>query len=526
MTQRSNLGSSRLAPAALTITTAVIATFLVVPLVVLVVGQVQWSDISRVIARAATWRVVWFSTWQAVLSVAATFVIAMPVTWLIGRHEFRGRRVLRAICTVGFLLPSVVVGAAFLAVLPRSLHYSVLAVVLAHAYFNVAVVVRVVGARLETFDPRLSQAAYVLGATPLRAITTLAWPLSRGAVMSASGVVFLYCFTSYAVVRVLGGPTRNTMESDIALRAFGIGDVSGATVLACMQVVIIVLVVASLQRSAGREATHLRLSTIRITSLPSSKRPVAIAVAVAMTLFVMVPLASVFWRSVRVGDSFSLAAWRATFGRTLVDAVAASTRIALLTGLLGVLLAALASLGIVRARVGGQVLDAISVVPLALSPVTLGLGLIVTFDSSWYDWRADWWFVAVAHTLVAFPLVTRVLVPAWRAIPRRLSDAAAVLGAGELRRFVDVDLRILHRALVAGLGLAVAVSLGEFGAATLLSRRGAETMPVTIARLLERTGDAVRAQAFALSSLLIVFCIAALLAVESALGKGPHAERH
>ncbi|MFM7899079.1 MAG: hypothetical protein ACKO97_08980, partial [Actinomycetota bacterium] len=98
--------------------------------------------------------------------------------------------------------------------------------------------------------------------------------------------------------------------------------------------------------------------------------------------------------------------------------------------------------------------------------------------------------------------------------------------AREVRRIVDIDLRLLRRAIVAGLGLAVAVSLGEFGAASLLSRQGAETMPVAIARLLERTGDLVRAQAFVLSSLLVVLCAATLLVVEISLGRQRDVAHH
>ena len=133
--------------------------------------------------------------------------------------------------------------------------------------------------------------------------------------------------------------------------------------------------------------------------------------------------------------------------------------------------------------------------------------------------------MALAHTLVAFPLAVRVLVPAWRTTPIGLHQAAAVLGAGELRRLVDIDLRRMRPAIVASLGLIIAVSLGEFGAASLMSRAGGETMPVVIARLLSRTGDLVRAQAFVLASLLVAVCIAALVLVESALGRSDRVAR-
>ncbi|MFM7964226.1 MAG: ABC transporter permease, partial [Actinomycetota bacterium] len=220
-----------------------LAVFVVVPVVVLLAGSLKANDFSRVLTNDVTWKVVWFSTWQSILSTGATFVLAMPITWLIGRYHFVGRSTLRAVATIGFLLPSVVVAAAFLAVLPSSLHYSVFAVVLAHAYFNLAVIVRVVGARLESLDSRLDEAAWSLGASPARTAATITWPLIRGAAASAAAVTFLFCFTSYAVVRVLGGPGRNTIESDIALRAIGIGDVSAASVLALVQAAVIVGVV-------------------------------------------------------------------------------------------------------------------------------------------------------------------------------------------------------------------------------------------------------------------------------------------
>ena len=98
----------------------------------------------------------------------------------------------------------------------------------------------------------------------------------------------------------------------------------------------------------------------------------------------------------------------------------------------------------------------------------------------------------------------------------------AVLGANGWRRLFDIDLRRMRPALVAALGLIVAVSLGEFGAASLLSRDGAETLPVAIARLLARTGDLVRAEGFVLATILIVACVGVLAIVESALGRRRH----
>ena len=502
-----------------------LAVFLVWPMVNIVSGHLRLSDASRVLARQSTWELVWFSTWQSALSVVVTFIVAAPVTWLVGRHQFRGRRWLRAITTVGFLLPSVVVATAFLAVLPRSLHNSVFAVIMAHAYFNAAVVVRVVGARAELLDVQLAGAARTLGASPFVVMRTVTWPHIRGAIASATGVVFLYCFTSFAVIRVLGGPGRNTLESDIALRAFGIGDISGATVLALLQLACIGVAVGAVRLLTHGDIAHVHATAPVLPPLQQRHRSLALVISTATVVLVVAPLLALLWRSVHVGDAISLAAWRAVFDGTLVASVWASARTALVAGLLGVPLCILGTLAVVRLRAGARTIDLLTVIPLAMSPVTLGLGLITTFDVGWFDWRAKWWFVAIAHTLVAFPLGMRVVAPAWRTTPVGMHHAAAVLGANGWRRLVDIDIRRMRPALVAALGLIVAVSLGEFGSASLLARTGAETMPVTISRLMLRTGDVVRAQAFAMASLLVLVCVAALVAVESSLRKAEHAAR-
>ena len=500
-----------------------VTVFLGLPITVIITGSVAMDDVTRVLTQQSTWRLVWFSTWQAALSVLVTFVISGPVTWLIGRHQFHGRRVLRAITTVGFLLPSVVVATAFLAVLPRSLHYTVFAVIVAHAYFNIAVVVRVVGARLELLEPQLAGVARTLGASPLVAMRTITWPLVRSAVSSAASVMFLYCFTSFAVVRVLGGPRRSTLESDISLRAFGIGDVGGATVLALVQLTYICVVVGIIRLLMRSDIAYVRAAPPVLPALPHQFRSTASVIASVTVIFVVAPLVALLWRSLHVRDRMSLEAWRSLFDTTLAESLRASARTALVAGVLGTLLCCIATLAVVHLRRGGRAIDALTLLTLAMSPVTVGLGLIITFDSGWFDWRDRWWFVAIAHTLVAFPLAVRVLVPAWRTTPVGLHHAAAVLGANGWRRLVDVDLRRMRPALVAALGLIIAVSLGEFGAASMLSRDGAETMPVAISRLLSRTGDVVRAQAFAMASLLVVVCTAALIVVESAMKRGDHA---
>jgi ABC-type Fe3+ transport system permease subunit len=126
-----------------------------------------------------------------------------------------------------------------LAVLPSQLHYTAVAIVAAHAFFNIAVVVRVVGAQWEQLSLKLSEAARTLGVSPLRAFATITLPLLRGSITAASVVVGLFSFTSYGVVRVLGGPARSTIETEIYTRAVLIGDLPGALALSIGQMLVL-----------------------------------------------------------------------------------------------------------------------------------------------------------------------------------------------------------------------------------------------------------------------------------------------
>ena len=134
-----------------------------------------------------------------------------------------------------FVLPTVVVATAFLALLPDGVERTVWAILLAHVFFNVAVVVRVVGAFWAGLDPRLDDAAATLGASPYRRHRLVTAPLLAPAVASAASIVFLFCFTSFGVIVVLGGIRYATLEVEIYNQAARLFDLRAAAALALLQ---------------------------------------------------------------------------------------------------------------------------------------------------------------------------------------------------------------------------------------------------------------------------------------------------
>ena len=232
-------------------------------------------------------------------------------------------------------------------------------------------------------------------------------------------------------------------------------------------------------------------------------------------------------RSFDVGDGWSLDAWRQLGGTTRrglsvgVDAWASlrqSLRFAVVAALLATVAGGLAAVAITASRRAGRLLDVGTMLPLGTSAVTIGFGMLLAFGRAPFDWRAEWWLIPVGQALVATPFVVRLLVPVLRAVPPDLRAAAATLGASPVRAWREVDGRALVRPLVVAGGFAAAISLGEFGATTFLTRTGRETLPIAIGKLLGRPGELTRAQGFATATLLLVLTGVVLVAVESLAG--------
>jgi thiamine transport system permease protein len=474
--------------------------------------------------------VAWFTVWQAVVSTTLTMLLGLLPAYVFARYRFPGRPVLLALVTVPFVLPTVVVGAAFLALLPTSLDQTVWAILVAHIYFNLAVVIRTVGTLWGQLDPRLEDAARTLGASPLRVFTDLTLPLLRPALVAAASIIFLFTFTSFGVIRILGGPRHATLEVEVWRLTTQAFDLDTAAALAFLQLLAVSALMIWWSRLQSRQAVALRLRPYGAAAAPRTtrQRVLVTSTLVGLVLVVLLPLARLVVGSFSGRDGYGLAAWRTLGGATgpaarivgdPLASVANSLRFAVLATVLAVAVGGAAALTIASARRAGPLFDAGLMLPLGTSAVTLGFGLLITMDRRPLDLRGSWVLIPIAHALVAVPFVVRAVLPTLRAIDPRLRDAAATLGATPARVWREIDLPFLRRALVAGAGFAFAISLGEFGATSFLTRIGNETMPLSIARLLGRPSTFNVAQADAMATVLMVLTLAAVLAVDRLRGQ-------
>ena len=496
------------------------------PFATLVAAAIDVDSVRTTFERGRTWEIVRFTTWQAIVSTVVTVVVGLAPAWVVARCSFPGRRLLLALLTAVFVLPTVVMGAAVLALLPDSIDRTAWSVIAAHVLFNVAVVVRTVGSVWEHLPTDMEAAAATLGAGPATVAREITLPLLRPAVTAAAAIVFLFTFTSFGVVRVLGAPGTRTIEVEVWRRATQLGQVDQAAVLALLQLAVLGVVAAWSAVSARRHSRALAMRPLARPVRPRGWRRRAVVALVAGATFAitLAPLVALVVGSLSTPGGWTTAAWRGldsaevrpglSLGLDPLGALVNSLRTAAWATALATVAGALASLGIAASGRVGRVLDAGLLLPLATSAVTIGFGMLITFDVAPVDWRASWWLVPVGHALVAVPFVVRTTLGVLRSVDPRLSAAAATLGASPARAWREIVLAHLWRPLAVGAALAAAISLGEFGATSFLSRSGDETLPIAIEILLGRTGSLLRAKGYALATMLAAAVVLLVLAVD------------
>jgi thiamine transport system permease protein len=479
-----------------------IGAFFVYPLGrILAVSLREGNGFGEVLTDPRIRSAAWFTVWQAAASTILTVTAALPLTWVIARYRFPGRDLVRAAVTIPFVLPTVVVGVAFVAL---GLTESAAAILAAHVFYNLAVVVRTVGGVWARLDPSLAAAARTLGASPWRAFREVTLPLLRPALAAASSIVFLFSFTSFGVVLILGGLRFRTIEVEIYQQTVTFLDLSAAGALAVLQLVGVAAVMAVYSRYQEARAVRFEMvaESSALRSPATSRERATVTGIVTVTLGLqLLPLAVLVARSLRGRG----AGWAflADPGRLALDpmgAIWSSLQIAVVAASIAVVVGGSAA-AFLSARTGavGRWFDVVLMLPLGTSAVTIGLGFLVALGPL----RTSPWLIPLAHALVAIPFVVRATLPTLRAIRPELREAAAVLGASPRRVWSEIDLPLVARALAVGAGFAGAISLGEFGATSFIVRPDTLTLPTLIFRLLGRPGAVTYTGAMAAAVILM-----------------------
>ncbi len=491
-------------------------TFLIYPLTRL--ASTAWStETLNALTSSTLWQVALLASAQAILSVGLSLLLGIPIARMLFTYQFPGRGFILALVTVPFVLPTVVVALGFRSLFGNSITNGLLLVVLAHAYINIAVVIRLIGAQWSTLDRRMEVTAATLGASPLRVFTTITLPGLRNSIVLAASVVFIFSFSSLGIVVVLGdGSGTRTLEQVILRSTSVLLDFPTALAAAILQLLVVSLVFvisARISRNEPRAKVVLERESIR-------DRQTALLVWVtclAGILLVLAPIASIFWASISSSGGLTSQWWNSLFSvdntriGSPVAALGRSIGLALFTSVIAAILGGAIAIAVMSKK---GIVATLALIPLGVSAVTLGLGILLAFSRGSLDLRGTGALIPITHALIAVPIVVAVATPSLRNVDPRRYFIALSLGAAPLRAWWTAFGTVFSGVMLAAGGLAAAVSLGEFGAASLLSRTDSPTVPVQIARLLSKPGESAFATAAVLSVILVVLTMSLLLVVD------------
>jgi thiamine transport system permease protein len=349
-------------------------------------------------------------------------------------------------------------------------------------------------------------------------------------------LVFIFDFTSFGVILLLGGPGFSTLEVEIYKQAMQIFNLPLAGLLSLIQLLCTLAFSILYSRIVSRNT---------VTSVPSAvgtnlrkarafhQRLFLGGMVMLLLALFLLPLVSLPFRSLtrleadrgergQVRSGFTVDYYTELFinQRDSIfyvppfTAIGNSLSYAVVTVVLSLALGFPVASALTRPRRLERLLDPILMLPLGASAVTLGLGFIVTFNRPPLALVTSPLLVPLAHTLIALPFVIRSLQPVLASIPDRLRQAAASLGASPRRVWFAVDWPIVTRATLSAAVFAFTISLGEFGATSLVVRPEYPTLPIAIARFLSLPGGMNYGQAMAMATVLMVVCGVGILLIE------------
>ncbi len=514
-------------------------------------GPSGWSlsAIASIVTDPYYVHLILFTIKQAVYSTLLSLGIGLVGAYILTRYDFPGKRMIRSLTVIPFVLPAIVVALGFILFFGNSgylnrgliwlfglsqppLHilYCLLGIVLAHAFYNAPIVMRVVSASWEGFDPSIDEAAVSLGAGRLRRFVGITLPRLMPAILSSSALVFVFTFLSFPIVLTLGGARYATIEVGIYTLVRTLLDYNHGAALILVEMAISLSFTYIYLRAEGHLANTTRGSrhaAPRVLFAPpiSAGKALIGLYAIVTCIFFLGPIVSIVVDSLRGAQYWTLANYAQLFsqrynaflGTSPLATVRTSLVIASLATAISLLVGTTISFFVARTRIIGKWgIEALLMAPLAVSSVAIGFALLRGLSAPPLKLGGTLIAIVIAHAVLIYPFVVRVLRPILEGLDLSLVEAARALGSSRGRAFFDIELPLLRQALLVAAVFAFALSMGEMSATIILMRPGLSTIPIAVYGLLSARQFGA---ASAMAVVLIVVTAVAFIAIDRLGGR-------
>ncbi len=451
------------------------------------------AELGKVLSQDFIRRAFIFSLTQASISAALATAIGGIAAIALTTISSKAASIIRALALLSFMAPPMIVVSGFTALygrggilssaIPplRALGEGFGGVVAAHVFYNIPLAMNLVYSTLVAVPSELVDAVRIYSGGRLwPVIKRVVIPYASPALIASYALTFIYCFASFAIPLTLGGPAYSTLEVYIYYFYRMLFDYGAAAATATLQLAVLaaatVLFTLAYTRlpppPIGRRATAV---------LPGRRyvKAASVAVLVAVAAYLTLPLMSVIIKSfLEPGNGFTLRGYERVFSPSFDQAIGTSGLRVIGNTLYFAMMTALVALtvGSFLAFTGGAVADALLTTLLAISPLTLAMGLLNIYGGL----LPAPILIIFAHTIAALPLVIKSLRLGFLRVGKEIADAARVLGARGLLYFLRIVAPLSRSSYFVAAALAIVVSLGEFGATYLIARPEFYTLGIVI----------------------------------------------
>ncbi|MFL2640362.1 MAG: ABC transporter permease [Dehalococcoidia bacterium] len=492
--------------------------------------------------------VIGFTLSQATVSTILVLLTAMPCCYILSKYEFPGKSIVLALLTVPFIMPPIVLVIALLVFFgPQNplmntffqhINFSgfgnngsLVLILIAHVIFEFSIVVRLVSNFWSNLNKNITEVASVLGASPNQIFFNVTLPVLKPALIAASSLVFMFTFTSFGVILILGGGLFSTLETEIYYSTFKYLDLSVAVCLSFIQIIFttLILLIYSVFQTRANRTLKLAKGERRYTKINSKKDFIQVCLFLVTIIIIMSPYLILLMRSFLSDGAFSFDSYKSLFINindsyfflSPIKVVGNSLLFGMLTVLFSVPLGICVSYYLSKGKSKYKsLIDSFYMSTLGISSVVLGLALLTGLHTAFIDFRTTWIPLVVAHILISYPFVVRIILPTLNSIGPNLTGSAISLGASPWALFARLELPIISRSILVGAVFSFAISMGEFGASLLISRPEHSTIPVHIYRYLSQPGQSNFEHALAMSGILMAIAVAGFIFIEKFRYKG------
>ena len=452
-----------------------------------------------------------FTFVQSFFSTILTIILGFPIAWVLGRYSWPFKSFLRSILTLPFVIPAIIAAMGFLTITgPYGLDIRTnestwwFTLILSHAWFNIALIIRFCEPVLSTLNPNLEEQLLLLpnGVTFYSRLKTLWIPILTPAIAAASCMTFVFSFTSFALVKWITVRDK-TLESTMAEVSSSAGiqgymESSSDIVLGASLIQFLVLLTSLWLMSVLQRNSRSKWQQAN-EKVAQSKNFKGWFILVPALFFVILPLISVIIGSLRVRDvnensssfKWSTEGWSEAFqgsysfpplSEALFNSLIYSCGTLIIAVPLGYALASTIH-NLEEKNISlSKILEMYTMLPFALSAAMIGLGVMLGIiklnPSAAYDFR---FLPALAHIIITVPFVVRIILPALRSFDLSYDDNAKVLGINSFHRFLKIKLPLMRGSILVATVFTLAMSLGEFGASFIVARNSEwVTIPLLI----------------------------------------------